>query len=122
MKIIIKETQELKELKFIDRKSGCEYTNDLVGNHQELNYNEEIDRYEFTQDDFDFWEKYLSDHEKIEEMVFEFSEKHNLKFDDVMFIVTDEMNCELETELFIVENFFTNNSDDEIIQLVNNIN
>lgn len=53
MKILVNGTE--KELKAIG-KNGVEWTNDLLGNHGALHYDEDVDQYFMTTDEFEWWE------------------------------------------------------------------
>lgn len=56
MEFRIKETQEIRELIIIDETTGIEWTQDLLGNHDALDYNEETEEYELSESDFEWWE------------------------------------------------------------------
>ena len=64
MKIRIKETGELKELVIRDTETNVEWTNDLLGNHDATDYNKETEEYEMSNDDFEWWNEYITNHKK----------------------------------------------------------
>lgn len=47
-------TDKIEILKILDRKTGIEFTSDLIGNMGDLHYNNEIGEYEMTQIDIDW--------------------------------------------------------------------
>ncbi len=56
MDITIIETGERAELSIIDPKSGCDWTNDLLGNHDALpEYNDDDGTYHMSQADYAWW-------------------------------------------------------------------
>lgn len=57
MDITIIETGEQKTLSIIDPKSGCDWTQDLMGNHGALpEYDDDTDSYQMSIDDFEWWD------------------------------------------------------------------
>lgn len=73
MKIIIKETGLEDCLIIVDKNTGCEWTADLIeaGGME----SDEDGNTIMSQDDFDWWKNYISDHEKTEEEAEELAEK-----------------------------------------------
>ena len=69
MKIRIKETGEVKELTVIDRKTGVDWTADLVGDDDQIAWNDELGVSETTQDAYDWWAAYIADYTADEEMI-----------------------------------------------------
>jgi hypothetical protein len=67
MKIRINETNEVKDLTIIDRNTGLEWTRDLLGNNDALNYDDDDEIHTMSQDDFEWWEEYINDYEADEE-------------------------------------------------------
>jgi hypothetical protein len=59
MKIRIKGTEKIEELVIRDEK-GTEFTNDLLHNYNAVSYNEETEEHEMSQDEFDWWENYIT--------------------------------------------------------------
>lgn len=39
--------------------NGIEWTQDLLGNANVLNYNEDLEQYTMSDDDFDWWSEYI---------------------------------------------------------------
>ena len=64
MKVIIKETGRRETLTLIDHKSGCDWVQDLIGNHDALGSqfckNEEQDAWEVSQEDYDWRESVIA--------------------------------------------------------------
>lgn len=65
MKIRIEETGEVKDLIILDRKTGCEWTADLVesGNRK----SDDAGIIILTADDYDWWSDYIADYEATED-------------------------------------------------------
>lgn len=65
MKIRIEETNEVRDLTSIDRKTNCEWTADLIeaGSRKR----DDDDNTIMTADDFDWWSEYISDTEATED-------------------------------------------------------
>lgn len=72
MDIKIIETGETEELNIIDPKSGANWINDLMGNHDALpELEEDEDGYEtgyhlMTQEDFDWWKNLTEEYQKAD--------------------------------------------------------
>ena len=65
MNVQIIETGNRETLSIVDPKSGCDWIHDLMGNHGELpDYNDEIDAYEMSQEDYDWWADLTARYEK----------------------------------------------------------
>lgn len=69
MKIYNTTTGEEVSLTIIDRKTGCEWTNDLIGNAGALNYNSAHEMAEMSQEDFEWWSNTIEGLEKIEDLI-----------------------------------------------------
>ena len=54
------------DLSIYDRKSGCEWTADLIGNSEGLNYNRDREMAEMSQEDIEWWENTIEGLELIE--------------------------------------------------------
>ncbi|MFA5378208.1 MAG: hypothetical protein WC455_20815 [Dehalococcoidia bacterium] len=79
MKVIISETGTHRELSIIDRKTGCDWISDLVGNTgsiQSQGLAATQDKYitvddngiwHMDQGDYDWWDKYITDYQATEE-------------------------------------------------------
>lgn len=68
MKIYNTTTGEVTDLTIIDRKTGCEWTNDLLGNSGDLHYNSHIEMAELSQDDIDWWQNTIDGLDHIEDL------------------------------------------------------
>ena len=65
MNIQIIETSARETLSILDPKSGMDFIQDLMGNHDALpDYNDDLDAYEMTQADFDWWLDLTARYEK----------------------------------------------------------
>ena len=62
------------ELKAVDA-NGIEWTNDLLGNHGALHYDEDADQYTMTQDEFDWWESVVEMLNEISDLEEELDEE-----------------------------------------------
>ena len=82
MEIVIKETGAVETLLLIDSKTGCDWFNDLVGNHDgynddpEYGFAEEKDedgldtgRFVTSQENFDWWENIVSQMDDLERRI-----------------------------------------------------
>jgi hypothetical protein len=74
MKVFNTTTGTEIDLTIIDRPTGTEWTSDLVGNADELVYNDEKERYEMAQDDIDWWANTIAGLNKIEDLTEEAKE------------------------------------------------
>jgi hypothetical protein len=74
MKIRIMETGEIRELNISD-KNGTNWTNDLILNVESLNYNDESEAYEMTQEQYNWWKQYVEDYEADEKEAAELAEE-----------------------------------------------
>lgn len=74
MKIFNTTTGKEVSLTIIDRKTGCEWTNDLIGNAGALNYNSDREMAEMSQEDFEWWSNTIEGLEKIEDLTEEAKE------------------------------------------------
>lgn len=74
MKIYNTTTEKEVSLTIIDRKTGCEWTNDLIGNAGALNYNSDREMAEMSQEDFEWWSNTIEGLEKIEDLTEEAKE------------------------------------------------
>lgn len=89
MNVKIRETGKLETLSTIDRKSGVNWTGDLVGNSGafadgQFEWSDEDDAYLVSQDDYDWWVKYISDLETTEAEAEALAERLGISVDDVM--------------------------------------
>ncbi|MCK5612886.1 hypothetical protein KAR91_64025 [Candidatus Pacearchaeota archaeon] len=61
MEIKIKETGEIESLGIVDPKTGVNWINDLMGNHNALPDNDDVTGYySMSQTDFDWWDDLVS--------------------------------------------------------------
>ncbi|MDF2563718.1 MAG: hypothetical protein K0Q53_113 [Massilibacillus sp.] len=72
MKVLV--TGELKELRMVDLKSGCDCANDIIGNMGDLNYDENLQEYVMDTETFEWWKELLAIMEENEELSTELSE------------------------------------------------
>ncbi len=68
MKIYNKTTGKTVELSIYDRSTGIEWTSDLIGNHGDLHYNDDLEMNEFDQDAIDWWRKTIAGLNEIEDL------------------------------------------------------
>ena len=78
MKLRIKETQEVKVLEIRD-KNGIEWTMDLLGNYDTLQFNDKTGEYEMSQEDYDWWSEYIKNHKADEQRVTELAEELGIR-------------------------------------------
>lgn len=72
MNIQIIETGARETLSIIDPKSGMDWIQDIMGNHDALpDYNDEIDAYEMTQEDYDWWLDLTTRYERQDHRMYE---------------------------------------------------
>lgn len=67
MKIRIKETGKLETLTIIDPNSGVNWAGDLVGNDEDITYNDDTDEYECQQSAYDWWANHMYKHQAADE-------------------------------------------------------
>jgi len=70
MKILV--NGEERNLSIIDRKSGCEWTHDLITAPNF--WNDETEQYEMSEDDYNWWNEYITGVEKYESLAEEMIE------------------------------------------------
>lgn len=68
MKIYNTTTKREVQLTIIDGKTGTEYTQDLIGNCDDLHYNSDLERYEMDQDGIDWWSNAIDGLENIDRL------------------------------------------------------
>ena len=68
MKIYNTTTGNVVYLAIIDSKSGCEWTADLIGNSEGLNYNRDREMYEMSQEDYEWWSCVIEGLENIDNL------------------------------------------------------
>ena len=97
MEITIIETGEQEELSIIDPISGCDWTNDLLGNHNELpEYNDDDGRYHMLQAAYDWWDELIEEYQAADNRSHEIL--NGLTGDDYDNMNKDlqDINCDLE--------------------------
>ncbi len=80
MKIYNTTTGEVTDLTIIDRKTGCEWTNDLLGNTGSLHYNPEREMAELDQASIEWWQEIIAGLKHIDDLTDE--AKYLLSEDD----------------------------------------
>lgn len=90
MNVMIRETGKVQELSIIDRESGVDWTNDLVGNAGAFNdgqfeWSEEHNAYRATQDTYDWWARYIEDNETTEREAQQLAEELDISVEDVYY-------------------------------------
>jgi len=72
---------KIKALEIIDPKTGCHWEADLIGNCDGYDgYDDEYEMFIMTQDNFDWWENYISVEQKMQDQIYEL--RHELENDD----------------------------------------
>lgn len=71
MKILV--NGEERNLSIIDRKSGCDWILDLLGNYNAL-VQDENENYVMDEDDYNWWSEYIAGVEKYEDLAEEMIE------------------------------------------------
>ena len=102
MKLRIRETQEVKVLEIRD-KNGIEWTKDLLGNYDALQFDCETEQYEMNQEDYEWWLEYIKNHEADEQEVMELAEELGIEEFDIWKRINTECN-DLGEEHLIVQN------------------
>ena len=73
MQVIIKETGNRETLTLIDHKSGCDWVQDLIGDHDALGrqfvFNAEQDAWEVSQADYDWWARVIFRMQKLDDRI-----------------------------------------------------
>lgn len=68
MEIYNRTTGKTDYLSIIDRKTGLDWTNDLIGNYGDLHYNDINERYEGDQNYIDWWQNIIDGLNEIEDL------------------------------------------------------
>lgn len=107
MNVTIIETNESETLSIIDPQSGCDWTNDLLGNHGDLpDYNEETDNYHMTKESFDWWNDLISRLEVADDRCAEIKKcldyEQSEEFAEGL---ADACNCDLENQPEVMQQF-----------------
>lgn len=80
MKVFNTTTGKEVSLTIIDRKTGCEWTSDLIGNSNALHYDDEKEMAVMSQEDIEWWSNTIEGLNKIEDLTEE--AKELLSYDD----------------------------------------
>jgi hypothetical protein len=97
MEFRIKESGEVKDLTIID-KNGIEWTGDLLGNNNALEYNKTTDEHVLSEEDFDWWKQYIKDFnadaEEAEELAEELGIEESEIWEEYNMMATNDLNDE----------------------------
>lgn len=97
MDITITETGEKTELSIIDPRSGVDWTNDLLGNHNELpDYNDDDGSYHMSQEAYDWWFDLIENYQAADDRCYEMLNNVDGKDYDDMLTEIHDINCDLE--------------------------
>lgn len=78
MKILVNGTE--KEM-IARGMNGIEWTQDLLGNHDALHYDGDIDEYIMAEEEFEWWNPVIDKLNKIEDLLAELDEEARAEFD-----------------------------------------
>ncbi len=85
--IKINNTGEIKEIRMIDPKTGCDYSSDFIGNHigaddmiSVSRENEDVD-YTATAEQADWWVRVCADHQTLAEEIAGLTEDQTLQIE-----------------------------------------
>lgn len=73
MKFYITDKKEYRDLSITDRDTNVEWTADLLGNNGDLRYNIDEERYELTEDDYEWWDQRIRELNEINDLIREAS-------------------------------------------------
>jgi uncharacterized alpha-E superfamily protein len=94
MKVYNTTTGEMDSLTITDRKSGCEWTNDLVGNMDALVWSTEHDAALMSTEDIEWWSNIIDGLNEIEDMCEDCREKlSSEEWEDLDNRLTDASNA-----------------------------
>jgi hypothetical protein len=103
VKLRIRETQDVKVLE-IRGKNGIEWTNDLLGNYNALQYNDITEEYEMNQDDYEWWSEYIKNREADEQEVIELAGELGIEESEIWERIDMNLVCDLGDEHMIIQN------------------
>ncbi len=66
MEIRVTETGKIEIISLTDPKTNCCWIQDAIGNCDDLNWNEETEEYEMTQDCYEWWSSYATEYEEAD--------------------------------------------------------
>lgn len=97
MEIRIIETGEKAELSIIDSKSGVNWINDLMGNHNDLpEYDDDVDRYVMDQESYDWWKDLTTRYQAADDRYHELlGTIENDEYESLL-DAAQNINCDLE--------------------------
>lgn len=96
MKIIVKETGKTEVLSIIDPKTGCDYTEDFIGNAgglDQFTLNEKRDAYLTDQENYNWWKRVIEDNQALEDRIYALKAKQGSV---VFWVVVDNATVDLE--------------------------
>lgn len=102
MKLKIRETQEIKVLEIRDQ-NGIEWTIDLLGNYDALQYNSKTEEYEISQEDYEWWLEYIKKYEADEQEVIELAAELGIEESEIWERISQNLNCELGDEHMVIQ-------------------
>ena len=68
MQVLNSTTGQVEELSITDRKSGCEWTAELINSAPELGWNDELDMHEMDAENIDWWQNIIDGLNNIEDL------------------------------------------------------
>jgi hypothetical protein len=105
MRILIKETMAIEELKLISPDNGINYISDFIGNaggflNQDFSYHHELDVHICSQENFDWWKKVIEDNQILEDRIFDLKLEHGSQ--KVMDVLVNVEADDLESSCAII--------------------
>ena len=111
MDVIIDETGKMETLLIFDRRTGCDWSYDLIGGAGPFSsigfYRGEDGEFHTNQETFEWWEQYIDMYNKFEDELMELREKYgSSEVDEAIFLghlslSNDYDSHDAETKLFI---------------------
>jgi hypothetical protein len=113
MKILIKETREVKTLSLISPKTNIDYVADFIGNHggfciDIFDYDDYHDIYHCDQDTFDWWEKVINNQQDLDNRILLLTDQFG--YERVVEAINNAHDSDLEHHAY-----YMNKALDEII-------
>lgn len=109
MKILV--NSKIRDLTIIDPKTGCEWTQDLIGNADGFDgYDDDQEMYYMDMDTFIWWDQYITKEEKLQNRVYKLSvgltnEDQNLFDQDMIDAADNDMEMMTMAQTQVVENW-----------------
>jgi hypothetical protein len=97
MKIMIKEKKQIRELS-IYGTNGIEWTADLLGNNDALQYDQEREIYIMSQSDYFWWLEYINNHINDEKEIQELAEELDIDISEIYERISQYSTCDLGDE------------------------